>query len=442
MPISSCFRSCQAARCRASAFLPVVFLIAAVVISSKAFCQNSDEFSPCQNKVIRKITFSGKFKLKQSILRREIDSRAGELFNGQLLIRDQKKIDGLGIFSEVRPEIELDSDSVNIDFRLTEVWTLTPVVSLGRTDNSLDWMVGAHERDLLGYYFNVRGYYRRFEGENSYVFTGILPRTLGRDLSTGVSLALERQLDPLTVNGISAQYRYQGRAILCDLGWRVMERLYQDIFFGYRRENWTLDPAKDNPANAITEVDYPQYTLGTSISLGRIYSDHFYYDGVMLSSTFSLIRQLPRKAFDRWRIQLVGEAFQVKHGVNFCFRTQYLTSSGDERVMPYSLSGESNVRGYRDRIARGDHFLGLNVEVRRKLIETKRWYSQLAAFIDEGALWGRDRSAASALANPYWSIGGGLRGAYKLFPRIGRFDVALNTRTGKWSYYLSALQFF
>ena len=39
--------------------------------------------------------------------------------------------------------------------------------------------------------------------------------------------------------------------------------------------------------------------------------------------------------------------------------------------MPYALSGDNNVRGFRDRYDRGDQFLGGNAEVRRKVIETK-----------------------------------------------------------------------
>jgi outer membrane protein assembly factor BamA len=420
----------------------LLFLGAAVLPQGEATGQTAGACTQFEGRTIRRINFSGKFKLKRFILMREIDSRSGSPLDCRLLARDQKKIDGLGIFSEVRPEIAEYGDSVDIDFRLIEVWTLTPVLSAARTDNTFDFMIGAHERDVLGLYLNARGYYRRFEGENSYVFTGVFPRAFGMDFSMGVSLTLARQLDPLTVGGVSAEYRYLNKSIQLNLGWRVAEKLYQSIFFGYSRENWKLNTAALNPAGATPEVDYPQYLLGSSVNLGRVYSNHYYYDGVMLGSSITLVRELPRARFDRWRLAVIGYSFLVRYGFNFCFRGEYLTSSGDERVMPYSLSGEYNVRGIRDHIDRGDNFLGANFEVRRKVLELKHWYSQLAVFVDEGALWGRNRSASEGFRSAYWSIGFGARGALKRFPKIGRIDIALDTRTGRWSYYAAASQFF
>jgi len=109
---------------------------------------------------------------------------------------------------------------------------------------------------------------------------------------------------------------------------------------------WCL---RESTGSARRELDYPRYLFGVALSLGRIYSDHFYFDGMQLTSSAILIRELPGNRFDKWRLQFAARGFVVAYNVNLCARLQYMTSSSDERVSPYALSGSYNVRGYRDK---------------------------------------------------------------------------------------------
>ncbi len=422
--------------------IALLFLIATPIFSAEASVVRSEGLANSAGKIIRSIQYKGKFKLRTSILSREIDSRPGQELDSKRLERDRKKIDGLGVFSEVRSEVTDEGDSVDIVFNLTEIWTLTPLLSAGKTDDSFDWMIGAHERDLAGSLCNVRGFYRRFEGENSYVLDVSLPRTLGRDFLVGFSAAYEGQKDLVIIDSVETTYRYRNRFIAADLGFRASEKVYPSLFLGYSRENWSLVSPAEPPARARRELDYPRYLFGATLSLGRIYPDHFYFEGVQLTSGATLIRELPGSRFEKWRLQFTGRGFIVMYDINLCARLQYSTSSSDERVPPYALSGSYNVRGYRDKYDRDDHFLGCNLEARKKLIETKHWYSQAALFVDAASLWGRYRDASETLRDPYWSFGGGLRLAIKRWPRLGRADVIFNTSTKSWTYYLSSSQFF
>ncbi len=420
----------------------LLFLIATSLSLAETLTQSAELAVDSTGKIIRSISYQGKFKLKTSILSREIDSRSGEEFSGRRLERDRKKIDGLGIFSEVRPEVTVTGDSVDIVFNLKEVWTLTPFVSFGKTDDSFDWLVGIQERDLGGYLYGVRGAYRRFEGEDSYGFDIMLPRALGRDIFAGFGAAQEGQKELVLIDSIETTYRYLSKYIAANLGLRVSEKVYPGLFFGYSRENWLLVAPAQPSLRARREIDYPRYFLGTALSLGRVYYDHFYFEGMQLTSSATLVRELPGNHFNKWRLQFTGRGYMVRYDINFCGRLQYSTSSRDERMSPYALSGSYNVRGYHDNHDRGDRFLGCNVEARRKLIETRHWYSQAAIFVDAASLWGRYRGASEALRDPYWSFGAGLRLAFKRWPRLGRADVIFNTTTRSWTYYLSSSQFF
>ncbi len=101
------------------------------------------------------------------------------------------------------------------------------------------------------------------------------------------------------------------------------------------------------------------------------------------------------------------------------------------------------MRGTPEKIERGDHALIGNFEARWRTLDTRVLYGQLVTFVDYGAIWGRGREISDAFADPYYTVGVGIRGSIKQFlGRVGRLDVALNPRDGSISLYLSTSQFF
>ncbi|MCK4857817.1 MAG: hypothetical protein KAT58_07620, partial [candidate division Zixibacteria bacterium] len=391
----------------------------------------------------------GKFKLRRYIIYREIDSRAGEPFDSALVERDSKKISGLGIFSRVETYVTGANDSVDIDFYLKEVWTLLPLVSIGRADGCFDWLVGIREKDLLGLYLDATIFYRRYEGENSYGAAASFPRAFGRDLAISWRLGENRQVDPLTFTDpitkrdSTVDYRYLNKYLSLGIGRRLHERVYVNVSVSYNRENWTIKEEKTLPPGGVHVLDYPRYQLGAGFNLGRVYYEKYFYEGTDLTAGTTLINEQPESRFRKWRVGLTGRAYIVRGDFNLAWRGQYLTSSADERIAPFYISGGVNVRGYLDKLVRGDHFLGSNIEVRWRSLETSRFYSQLAAFVDCGTIWGRGYDFSEAVNDPYISVGIGARLAIKSFlGNIGRADIALNTRTGGIEYYLATSQFF
>jgi outer membrane protein assembly factor BamA len=399
--------------------------------------------------VVRSIEFEGDFKLKRFILQREIDSRVGESFDTLLVDRDRKKILSLGLFSEVIPEVKRSGDSVDVVFYLKEVWTLWPLIQVGRSDDSFDWMLGVREKNLLGYYVSSMVYYRRYESENSYGLSINLPRAFGKDLLLGFDLGDQRQVDPLGVvdenSGeiISADYRYLNRHLYARAGTRVHEKLYIRSFVGYNRENWTVKNDATRPKELRPFYDYPRYSIGAAATLGRTYYNDYFYEGHDLTASITVIHEQPEGRFSKWRLNLLGRYYLIHGPFNFAFRSQLGTSSRDERVPPFYISGVSNVRGFVDKIERGDHLWTGNAEIRLKGLESSLFYTQIVAFADAGVIWGRYRPFSYAWDDPYVSVGGGIRVGLKSFlARIGRFDVAIDTRTGDLKYYLGANQFF
>ncbi|MFH2056144.1 MAG: BamA/TamA family outer membrane protein [bacterium] len=425
--------------------LLIILLSAGLGGSPATVAQTTDSTAP----VIRSIRFEGKFRLREYILRREIDSEVGRPLDTLLLLRDRRKLDGFRLFSQVQTRVEKQNDSVDVIFLLKEVWTLWPLLSVSNSDNSFDWLVGVREKDFLGLYLRTSIFYRRYEGENSYGCSAQFPRAFGRDLALGWNLGESREVDPLTFVDPAtgrreiSDYRYLSKYLWVNGGIRINEVLYLSGYTGYERENWTLKDDQELPAGASEVYDYPRYIISAAATMGRVYFDDFLLEGRDLTISATLVNEQPAGSLDRWRLGISGRQYFIWGAFNLALRAQYATSSADERMPPYYISGIVNVRGYEDKIERGDHFTGGNLELRWRGFESSLFLTQLAAFVDAGAVWGRDADFSTALDDGYLSVGAGLRLAVKKFlGRIGRFDVARDTRTGRWEYYLAAHQFF
>ncbi len=427
---------------RLTGMIPLLIMI----LISTAFGQDepADATDPSiySGKPIRDIRFTGKYKLRTYILYREIDSRPGQPLDLELLERDRRKIDGFGIFSRVDTYIVPEGDSVDIEFDLREVWTLLPMVAIGRTEGKLDWSLGVHERNFLGIYLQGVILYRRFEERNSLHVSASFPLFLGKDLAVGFAVSEQHELDPIGFHGVAYEYEYLRKAIAGSLGHRLREKLYASVSAGYDRENWQLI-SPDTLGLAVASIDYPRYFVSTGATLGRVYYDRYFYDGSDLSGEVTLINERPAGRFNKWRMSFTARRYSIIGKLNLAMRLRYQVSSADERVQPYAISGESNVRGYRDKIERGDHAMIGNFETRLRTLNTRVLYAQLVAFADAGLIWGRGSPFEDAVGNPYWSVGAGIRGSIKQFlGRVGRLDLALNPRDGSLSLYLSTSQFF
>lgn len=401
-----------------------------------------DSLAQLAGKPIRKIEFEGKFRLKRFILEHEIDSRPGQQLDLELIERDTRKIDGLGIFSQVDTYVVPEGDSVDIRFELREVWTLLPLVSIGRTDGKLDWALGVHERDFFGYYTQLAFLYRRYEGKNSGSLFVNFPRFAGTDYSVGLGISERKEIDPLSYHGVLYDYDYLAKAVSASVGYRFSENVYAAVSGGYDRENWQLK-SEDSLGVLVREVDNPRYYASSTIVLGRIYANHYFYYGHDLGFDVAAIHEQPDGRFNKWRWSVTARRYTIWGALNLALRARYQNSTKDERVSPYSISGEANVRGYADKIERGDAALTANAELRLAFWDRRLFYGQFAGFVDYGAIWGRAKSFGDAIADPRWSIGLGIRGAIRQFlGRIGRADFAYIPEDNEFAIYLSASQFF
>lgn len=244
-------------------------------------------------KTIRKVDFAGKFRLRRAILRREIDSRSGQSFDPAILDRDRKRIDSFGLFSKVEPRVIGEGDSVDIVFELREVWTLLPLLSIGRTDGKPDFWIGAYEKNLLGLYLQTTVLYRRFEHRNSGYFAASLPRAFGKNLAVGFAVSRQREIDPLLLGGRSVDYDYLRKVLVGSVGYRLSERVYIATLVGYDRENWSPLGSDPTVPSHLRTIDYPRYSIGSGVTLGRVYSDNYFLSGVDLGTLLALINEHP-----------------------------------------------------------------------------------------------------------------------------------------------------
>ena len=91
---------------------------------------------------INLIHITGNTRTKEKVIRREIPTRPGQVFNRSLLIRSVREVMALNFFTNVEPiPIDLPSGDVDLEFRVEE--KQTGQISAGAGYNSQDKMVGS-----------------------------------------------------------------------------------------------------------------------------------------------------------------------------------------------------------------------------------------------------------------------------------------------------------
>jgi outer membrane protein insertion porin family len=139
---------------------------------------------------IRLVKIVGNVKTKDHVIRREIMSRPGQIFNRSLLIRSVREVMALNYFNKVEPvPINLPNGDVDLEFEVEEKQTAQ--ISAGAGYNSQDKLVGSVGMGIPNFRgngqslsFNIDFGSRR----NSFSVSFTEPWLFGRPTSLGVDL--------------------------------------------------------------------------------------------------------------------------------------------------------------------------------------------------------------------------------------------------------------
>lgn len=398
-------------------------------------------------RTVEEIRFTGDFKTQEWVLRNEIDLTEGSEFDPETWTLDRKRLATLSIFSKVESDTHHTSTGLVIEYKLDEVWTLIPLLNIGGEIDNLDIDVGILDKNFLGTYIEPGFIYSYFEERSSYSWWLNMPRLLSRYYSVSLSFARTHSREPADRLGERYAFEYERKRTVAATGAqrRFSEMFLAGLGFQYSKENYTLLPDTLEPINLEPKRDQVKLKYSAGVTFGRIYYDNFFFDGqelAIIGELFSYDRDDYHPKF--FNVYFQFSSFEnLNDRFNFCNRFFFGTSKTAEVLPLYAVSGSSNIRGEEDRISRGSKMYYSNNEIRMRAIQNGWLHSQLAAFVDFGYAWSKKYSVTDLIERSYLTYGIGARLALvRFYNAIGRADVAFNTRTGEFTYYISAGQFF
>ena len=145
---------------------------------------------------INLVKITGNTRTKEFVIRREITSRPGQVFNRSLLIRSVRDVMALNYFSNVEPvPIDLPNGDVDLEFKVEE--KQTGQVSAGAGYNSQDKMVGTVGLGIPNFRGNGQNLSFNIEfgkQRNSFSISFTEPWLFGRPTLLGISLYAQNRV--------------------------------------------------------------------------------------------------------------------------------------------------------------------------------------------------------------------------------------------------------
>ena len=396
---------------------------------------------------IASVSFTGKYRVREWILRNEIELHEGDRFDPDAWELDRKRLASLAVFSEVLSDTSSSNDGMHIEYTLKEVWTFIPLINIKGEIDNIDIDVGLREKDLLGLYMETGFLYSHFESRNSYSVWLNWPRAFGTKYSGGISGYSQHSREP--AESSDEQYRYHYDVKLTggsvSLGKRLAEKLAVGGKVSFLEEQYELEPAPIPPVTLPQTREQRMISPSGYVTLGRVYYDDFFFDGRDLFVRGDLIAfDLDDYEFKFWMTSIQARNYiDIGGKWNICNRIVFGTSRIRNVLPTFAVSGLSTIRGVEDRVRRGSKIYYGNNELRFRVFQNRWLHSQFTAFVDFGSAWDSKQSLREILETSLLTYGIGVRlGLVRFYNAIGRADIALNTADGSLTLYMSAGQFF
>ncbi len=415
------------------------------LFAALAILLSCNEFVSAQE--IASVSFDGKYRVREWILRNEIDLHEGDIFDPETWEFDRKRLASLGIFSEVSSDTSTSEAGMDIRYTLREVWTLIPLVNLNGEIDNINIDIGLTEKDFLGLYMETGFLYSHFENRNSFSMWLNWPRAFGTKYLFGIAGFNRRSREPAESSDEIYRYYYdvQRTGGSISLGKRLAERLVIGGNISYQNEHYELETDSILPLTLPLKREQRSIRPSANMTLGRVYYDDFFYDGRDLFVRGDLIAfDLDDYKFKYWMTSIQARNYiDIGGKWNVCNRI-VLGISRIRNVLPtFAVSGFSNIRGTLDRVRRGNEIYYGNNELRFRAYQNRWLHSQLIAFVDFGSAWEKKKSVREIIETSLLTYGVGLRfGLVRFYKAIGRADIAFNTTDGSMTLYMSAGQFF
>lgn len=398
-----------------------------------SFANETLILSQAAGKLISAITINGNKKTENSIIKRELNFKTGQLLSEESAQESLRKLKNLRIFEDVSMEYHQESDdTIHVHIHVSDQWTIIPIFKAGGGGGSTFYTVGAYDVNSFGKYIEVGAQYQVTNGQDGGILWFRNPRFMGHRLLVGMDLWHLRLIQPVhdenldllgTFNNIKNRIHFFAKkelpnSFFAGAGFDYVIDEFDDVGLSEKELSTNQENQFQIPSNAkhnfielnfqAGELDYDRYmvegfqaNLDARITSTKLLSDDNNIE-VTLKNTYFW-------QFDNE--QNIGINVVLGHTTSRLLQNQFY------------MGGLQEVRGYVDRQLKGSDFWRSNIEYRVPSFRSRWLVLQHVAFTDFGEVSESFNHLFSVKSIKFASVGTGLR---FISPKIYRFNARLD----------------
>lgn len=363
---------------------------------------------------VTQLIILGNKKTKEGYLRKFIETKQGEIYDSLIVEEDMRRLRNLpSILDAQNYMVENDSGALII-YQLTERFTILPIGDFGWSDDYFYFGLGAMESNGFGRGIYLLGYYR-FTKQHSFQSIFKIPYLWGTPFGIQAQVIQWNTVERIEIDNQHEVYKYN----YTDVQMLVRYEFNPDhkIHFGY---TYHIDKFKLKNNESVTT--FPDNYLIEYSGLKLIHDlKHLDYKKYILDGwsnylTTELRFPLSNHSITSYLLNKFLYFRNFANSTNFCFRGIVgLSGKQFDSFAEFTFDDYTNMRGIGYNAKRGNALTVVNLDIRQKIFETRRYATQAVIFSDIGTIRSNQQTYAQmfSMSNYDYFTGGGLRLIFK-----------------------------
>ncbi len=342
-------------------------------------------YSYSQNLIVDKIEFLGTKRMNKSFLEKMILTKKGAVLDSTQLGNDIQILNRLnGISKAEFKVIKLENNLVDVNYTITENFSLIPVASIWTTDEIGAYRIGLYEYNFLGKNNTIGGFYQ-YNGFHSYGINFASPQFFSSKFGIGTNIQKLISKEPIYFLNSKANYQYTNTSAEIISNYQINTKNEVKLGLTIFNEKYNyIDGtiSSDIPRN----LDINKQLIKMQYSFDNVNYDYYLVKGFRSNSYLQFV--VSDKNFqDKFVIGWNDFLFYKRVGDkgNWASRLRLgLATNNISPFSPFSVDNNLNIRGVGNIIDRGTGAIVFNTEFRKTLYEKKWFVLQGNAFVDSG----------------------------------------------------------
>lgn len=332
---------------------------------------------------LNSIQINGNEKTKEYVIRRELNIKAGEVFNLNKVQSDLQGIFNTGLFNDVKPRFEKVGGNANkVDLVLDVEEKRTGNLQVGAVYSSKEGLMGyteVKEDNLLGRAQKI-GFKWEFGQTVNYELSFYDPWAFGKRFSFGIDMYNTTNKNGKEMqDGQLVKFTRKSKGASIEVGRPIVEGILGSLKFKYENTltKWEGKDQEERGDTRSLALSVSRNTVDNALSPrtgGKEYAT-VEYAGQLLGGRYD---------FTKYDLELSRyyPGFKEDHTWAFRLKTGFATGELSPQEK-FTLGGSETLRGHDQNVYVGDKMLLFNAEYRFPLVKSLSG----VAFLDSGNAW-------------------------------------------------------